>query len=1741
MNKIYKVIWSKARNCYVVVSEIAKRNGKCKSVKTANLNGRSSLSEAFGVTATALNKAVVALLLAGMIALPGVGEAATITAKRGTTDINVNTTETSEQNNNLAAGNNAVAKNNATAYGGEAKATGDFSTALGRGTQAKGKSSVSVGSYSTASGDYSLALGRDTAATSLYSVAVGYTATAQGAYAIAVGRNTTANEKSVVLGAGSLAEGQQSVSIGYNIRVRTNESVAIGNEAGTVVMNVGTIERHYVEGGENKTVSITINGAADTENGGKSVAIGSGAKNFAYNYDAATEQQTYAYTKYSTAIGPNAHTHASYALAIGANTDATGARAFALGSSDTSSTSPHTGARAAGQGSIVIGDQAKTLSGLDNLFNDEQYSAERAEDTNANDAIAFGTQTEARAANAIAIGGNASYTYRDGNTFKTIYATSSDGKTSGAIVGNSSDASIAIGGASIRTDAEGNRLIDTTTGTITLDYNAAAVYGKRSIAIGTGSLVESAGNQNALHEYVTDPANITIVNNYTAATSAYTDALMEYNDARNNLAQLELTNPTPPSGTEVTNPDEDGYDAWENYRTDKAAYDAAHANAQTRYDNARNALLGDAGAAKALVAASAPYETYLAHKKQLEDADAKTLTDSIAIGTNAQVRAAQSIALGDNVLIDETAHESIAIGHEAKINKTAIESIAIGEDTVIGTGSSSSIAIGNDANIGKASTQSIAIGYHAATGSEVNAVDSIAIGSNTGVYNTTGIAIGSKTQVAGMYSGAIGSEVPGLSDPNNPESKEHNSVAGDYSYVIGNGNAIGKQVFEDVPRKEGSTETIKAITRDATTSRTFVLGARNKIGTANGDSNYVYTLGFHNEMENVTSSAIIGEYNEGNTVSQSLIFGKNHNYENLQNSLIIGGQQTATTTPVKNLTGVLAYGFNATIADNTTSSILIGESITMQANESIAIGKEAQVTTGATESIAIGKGAQAKGANSISIGTGNVVTGARSGAIGDPNYVTGTDSFVIGDNNGTATQPIATNKTFIFGNNVQTTAANSVFLGDSVAYVEDNSATTATTKGLANGYNQAKIGTVTYGNFAGYNNVVGVVSVGSTTETRRIQNVAPGLVTATSTDAINGSQLYAVASKIDNSGWKVGDNTSAQVGDAITNGKQVNYLNGVGTTATVAAVVGGGANVKYDVNTTNMAAGADGKVAGAAAGNSFATAETVQTAINNAGWKVSSTSTELVKAGDEVKLTAGTGITITQTGKEFTFDVTGGAGEVNIEQLRKDLATTKVGDKLFVDTDHRSTTVRIDENTGNYEISSPYIVIHGVEETLTEEKNTENWAKAGKDAIGMGYKAHAEGENAVAVGANTNASAKDAVAIGNANKATAEKAVSIGSNNNVTGEQSIAIGTGHKIYGSRSGAFGDPTEIDASVDGSYAIGNSSHISTSDTFVLGNEVTTTYENSVFLGSKSAYVADGNTTAGMSDYSSATINGNTYNFAGGKPAGVVSVGDVGKERRIQNVAAGKVSPESTDAINGSQLYHAMNNVSGDVINMVNQQDSRMKKGLAGAAALAALHPMDFDPDDKLTFAAGVGHYRGENAGAIGMFYRPDEKVMFSVGGTFGNGENMVNAGVSFSLDRTPRVTGSRTAMAKEIVELREQVAQLTALVNQIAANQGQALPMTPAMFPNTPENKWAYDYIENLQKQGAIAGYAGRDLTRNEMAAALDRALASGVKLDERIAKEFAPELSRIRVVQVNGQVDGNARIFERPRSYVNQYK
>ena len=257
------------------------------------------------------------------------------------------------------------------------------------------------------------------------------------------------------------------------------------------------------------------------------------------------------------------------------------------------------------------------------------------------------------------------------------------------------------------------------------------------------------------------------------------------------------------------------------------------------------------------------------------------------------------------------------------------------------------------------------------------------------------------------------------------------------------------------------------------------------------------------------------------------------------------------------------------------------------------------------------------------------------------------------------------------------------------------------------------------------------------------------------------------------------------------------------------------------------------------------------------------------------------------------------------------------------------------------------------------------------------------------------------------------------------------------------------------------------------------------------------------------------------------------------KVSGVADGKVSQDSTDAVNGSQLWQrdqAINGLSGSV----NKLGNRINRVGAGAAALAALHPLDFDPDDKWDFAAGYGNYRGANAAAVGAYYRPNEDTMFSVGGSFGGGENMVNAGVSIKLGQGNHVSTSRVAMAKEMKAMRQHMAEQDALIAKLQSMHGMAVdPAKSTLFPDVAENHWAYQYVTTLAKKGILEGYpdgefkGDRMMTRYEFAAIVYRIVESGVGSTDpelsKLVKEFSPELQYIRIDTIQKDRDGKPTI------------
>ena len=262
---------------------------------------------------------------------------------------------------------------------------------------------------------------------------------------------------------------------------------------------------------------------------------------------------------------------------------------------------------------------------------------------------------------------------------------------------------------------------------------------------------------------------------------------------------------------------------------------------------------------------------------------------------------------------------------------------------------------------------------------------------------------------------------------------------------------------------------------------------------------------------------------------------------------------------------------------------------------------------------------------------------------------------------------------------------------------------------------------------------------------------------------------------------------------------------------------------------------------------------------------------------------------------------------------------------------------------------------------------------------------------------------------------------------------------------------------------------------------------------------------------------TVNGNTHDYK-------VSLADD---------IAGQITNNTT---NITKNTNDIKNIKGDLSKM----DKRVNKSVAGAAALAALHPLDFDPDAKWDFAAGYGHYRSGDAAAIGAFYRPNEDVQLSVGSTVGSDETVFNAGLSVKVGAHSGVSRSRVAIGKEVLALKKTVAEqnaqiqkLTTLLNGVAGTKMKADHTT--LFPDIPTNHWAYEAVSDLSRRGLVEGYpdgtfgGDRMLTRYEFAQIVYRAIQDGVTVNDRLVTEFSPEMALFRVDTVAKNAKGEPTI------------
>lgn len=495
-------------------------------------------------------------------------------------------------------------------------------------------------------------------------------------------------------------------------------------------------------------------------------------------------------------------------------------------------------------------------------------------------------------------------------------------------------------------------------------------------------------------------------------------------------------------------------------------------------------------------------------------------------------------------------------------------------------------------------------------------------------------------------------------------------------------------------------------------------------------------------------------------------------------------------------------------------------------------------------------------------------------------------------------------------------------------------------------------------------------------------------------------------------------------------------------------------------------------------------------------------------ASEDMTNTIGRNLTTT-VGGEMTTTVTGDV----TEDYKADLSTTVGGDMSTEVTGDQSTTVHGDQS-------------NTVEGTLTETitgKATENY-NGGLETTITGEEKHTVNGSQI-----TNITSDQTNTIGG------------DMSTEVTGDQSIAVygNQSNTVEGNQTTTIGG--DMSTTVTGDSSLRAKSIINEADTSITDMVGTTTITTTDGLTTLTNREGTHKTQMDFAEVGKDLSVGGNATVGGSMTASSYKVGDKtyidsnginANNQTITNVAPGELSATSTDAVNGAQLF--------DTNQKMRNFNSRLNRVGAGAAALAALHPLDFDPDSKWDFAAGYGNYRDANAAAVGLYYRPNEDTMFSVGGSFGGGENMVNAGVSLKLGRGSHVSNSRVAMAKEIRDMRKAMAEQAAEIAELKAMHHLAIdPNKSMLFPDVADNHWAYEYVTKLAGNGIIEGYpdglfkGNQVMTRYEFAAIVYRLMEKGMGHTDpemnRLAREFSNELSYIRIDTVHQDKDGTPTV------------
>lgn len=950
----------------------------------------------------------------------------------------------------------------------------------------------------------------------------------------------------------------------------------------------------------------------------------------------------------------------------------------------------------------------------------------------------------------------------------------------------------------------------------------------------------------------------------------------------------------------------------------------------------------------------------------------------------------------------------------------------------------------------------------------------IAIGKNT-MARTGSVMIGDHT-----YKGQLG-DIEVDSSDNSKKMELNNGV---YSTTLGTSSY-----------NSGSMATVTGAfsiasgnkyTNDTQNFGATIYGSLNSIessttsDSASGMSNSV--LGFGNRTQNANASLVWGTGNEVTNSIEDVRFSTNWNKTSASDAQkeIIKAMQSNKYAGGS----VMAIG-GGNKADWATYSQLLGVRNTLTGTE-----KDVSKLT----MINGYKNTVTNAQNTTIIGSNNTATNIQSTIVmGDHNTLEGRENVISLGNNNT----VDANDAVAIGNGTTVKAESGVAIG--VGSVADRVADSE--KGKRGEFAPDTIPT---GEKSTWTSTRGAVSVGDTANniTRQITNVAAG---NEDTDAVNVAQLKQVAGQAEkaNQGWNLSTNGVAAAATNVAPGNTVDFS--------------GDDNVSVSNKETKVTVALNKDV-------KLNSATFEDTVINANGLTIGGGTSGLEFSKKRVNV-GGQQIHDVADGEDYT-------DAVNVRQLKQvaDVATSN--DKRLVQNPNDSdgsyqvkengdVTLRVeDSNKNGYNVTIKDVASKAeLDRVKTDVGNVDGFHDEIKNKDTNGKPTHTSVVDAV-----NNLDTKVNTIQSDVTKATeeAKKHSSVSTGNGL--DLDVTDNNGQKDYkvslkddftlGGKDGHTG-------SIEFKGSEGNitASGTLTANAVSVGN--TSISDTGLQIGNKTSLTED-----------ALTIGGNTY---------IKDKGIDANQQKISNVADGDISKDSKDAVNGSQLYATNEAIANNYNNITNLNgrisnlDNRVNKVGAGAAALAALHPLDFDPDAKWDFAAGYGNYRGANAAAVGAYYRPNEDTMFSVGGTFGNGENMVNAGVSFKLGSgSSHVSTSRVAMAKEIKELRGELEAMKSAM--LDANAGKKIDTSKLqLFPDVPQNHWAYEYVAQLAGNGMIEGYpdgnfAGdRPMTRYEFAAILYRAMTKGAVLSDKILSEFSHELEYFTVDTIAKDKAGNPTI------------